>query len=238
MSNILKIATWNLRRPSPNSLKRNPVILQQLSEINADIWVLTETNAVITPGDTYFGVASTAQGELPYRSKGENLTTIWSRWAIKKQYTTFAEAIAVCSEIHTPFGDLVVYGTVLPWHADKGPEGTAKNWEEQYKSIPLHGDDWLKLNLAENFCVAGDFNTTLQGPMYYGTKKGRGLLNLELERNKLVCVTDKLKDNIDHICLSTLWSTKVTNVQNWQAFTEAGIAVSDHNGTSIELTFS
>jgi hypothetical protein len=38
----MRIATWNLERVSPR--RNRPDLLAQIDQINADIWVLTETN--------------------------------------------------------------------------------------------------------------------------------------------------------------------------------------------------
>lgn len=47
MPKSMKIATWNLDRPRRGGWKKNPIIQEQIDEINADIWILTETNRVI-----------------------------------------------------------------------------------------------------------------------------------------------------------------------------------------------
>jgi len=48
-SEIFRIATWNLERPKLNGWKKNPLIQEKINEIDADIWILTETNASIAP---------------------------------------------------------------------------------------------------------------------------------------------------------------------------------------------
>lgn len=48
----MKIATWNLERPTKNGQKI-PAVLQILQKLNADILVLIETNECINLGNEY-----------------------------------------------------------------------------------------------------------------------------------------------------------------------------------------
>ena len=48
----MKIATWNLQRPTKFGRKTNPII-ETLKSLNADILVLTETNDCIQLGTDY-----------------------------------------------------------------------------------------------------------------------------------------------------------------------------------------
>lgn len=109
MSNSLKIATWNLEKPKPNGWSKNPVILQQIEAINADIWILTETNDAKNPGKEYFKAASYSQPEWHSLS----YTTIWSRFPFKHQLQTYDPTLAVCVEIETHVGSFLVYGTII-----------------------------------------------------------------------------------------------------------------------------
>lgn len=53
----LRIATWNLERPSLRGHTRNPRLLARLRATDADLWVLTETNRAIAL-DGYAALAS------------------------------------------------------------------------------------------------------------------------------------------------------------------------------------
>lgn len=231
MSKSLRIATWNLERPRLGGWKKNPAIIEQLHNINADIWVLTETHSVINPGEAYTGVAT------DYFNTEESCSTVWSRYPIKYHLPTFNSSVAVCVEVESPVSNLVVYGTIITWANDKGSEGKSKKWEEHYKSITSFGEDWAKLRQRAPLCVAGDFNETLSGPTGYGTHKGRALLSQELQRSNLICVTAEIDYNIDHICLSPEWAERVIQVNRWQGFNSDGKPVSDHNGVSVDLIF-
>ena len=63
MPKSMRIATWNLERPRLGGWKKNPIICQQLDEIDADIWILTETNRVIKPGTCYSEIATSPISE-------------------------------------------------------------------------------------------------------------------------------------------------------------------------------
>jgi endonuclease/exonuclease/phosphatase family metal-dependent hydrolase len=240
MSNSLRIATWNLDRPRTNGWQKNPAILQKLRDINADIWVLTETNHAIALKNTHQGIPSQDYPPGSYYRPGENCTTIWSRYPVKQQIPTAEPFTAVCAEIQSPLGNLIVYGTIITWAADGVREKEAKMWQRHYESIHWHGKNWATLRNSElPFCVAGDFNECLHKPFRYGTPEGRALLEQQLQRSNLVCVTasDEIGYNIDHICLSTDWSKRVTQVKQWQGYYKEGSKpVSDHFGIYVDLS--
>ncbi len=48
----MRIATWNLMRPGLDG-DRLPALREQLREIDADMWILTETRDNICPGTNY-----------------------------------------------------------------------------------------------------------------------------------------------------------------------------------------
>jgi endonuclease/exonuclease/phosphatase family metal-dependent hydrolase len=236
MPNYLKIATWNVARPRQRGWKNNPSISSKIQEVDADIWILTETNRVISPGKGYEQVTTQP---APSHTVGENCTTLWSRYPIKRTLTTKNAQLAVCAEVELgdAIANLVVYGTIITWADDGVCSGEAKKWQRHYESIAWHSEDWATLSQGVPFCVAGDFNEALGAPFAYGTKQGRELLNAALERSNLVCVTasSEIGYNIDHICLSSDWARRVVDVNKWQAFREDGKPVSDHYGIAIEI---
>ncbi|MBD2079441.1 endonuclease/exonuclease/phosphatase family protein [Leptolyngbya sp. FACHB-17] len=147
-----RIATWNLERPRQNGWIKNQRRLDRIREIDADIWVLTETNAAIDLKPDYEYVATVPyQGHKP----GENLTTLWSRWRILRCIPTFDPTYAVCAEVESPFGLMLVYGTVITWANDKGISGTAKKWEkiDRFNSITKIGYGFRN-NIRHISCVS------------------------------------------------------------------------------------
>ncbi len=87
--------------------------------------------------------------------------------------------------------------------------------------------------------MAGDFNETLSGPIYRGTREGRELLREKLQSSSLVCVTENLPNCLDHICLSPGLAAKVISEKTraWASPVVGGKAASDHPAISIELAF-
>lgn len=236
----IRIVTWNVERPRTGSLTRNAIINAKLREVDPDIAILTETHCHIQLDTTFHSCATAISAENQWRylnnphTPGEHCCIIWSRWPIARTLPTADPDHAVCAEISTPGGPLLVYGSIITWHADKGSDGTAHNWTEHHKAIEWHGRDWARLGGGLPLCAAGDFNTTLDGT-YYGTRHGRDLLRAALSESDLVCVTERLPQTIDHICLSRPWADLVERCFRWQAYGARERPISDHYGVGVDL---
>ncbi len=250
----LRIATWNVERPGAHA-ERNIIINRQISEIGADIWILTETNDAITPGDGYEQVASTPR---PWHKPGEHSTTIWSRFPINQRITPFSgsdrfskeeqgyyvsgpdDTLAVCVEVKAPSVVLLVYGTIITWRDDPGPAGIAEPWEEYSRSIDAHRADWKHLRARfHNMCIAGDFNTGFEGKWRYGTPGGRERLRDTFSTCNLTCPTCALPHVANHICMSDTLIERATSVNAgfWAPEKLNNRPVSDHHGVYIDLPF-
>lgn len=246
----MRIATWNLDHASNSS---RPVRLQidKINKIAPDILVLTETCKEVDLRDCGYEFSLTTMKNC----HGKFYSTIWSKSPIKTEYRTFDAETAVCAEIETEIGSVIVYGTIITYHGDTGPDGKSKQWVEHYKAIEAQGNDWFRIlqECRQKFplVVAGDFNQTRDNSSRtYGTKFGRELLGKELSRSGLSCLTTEnfgmtgklsidpskgwTRNNIDHICL-TEGVFKVLNVGAWDHFSETGIFLSDHNGVYADL---
>jgi endonuclease/exonuclease/phosphatase family metal-dependent hydrolase len=250
----MRIATWNVERPTNDTAPRSQRALKKIQEVAADIWILTETHDAICPDSGYYAISTTSVREPPiYHAAGEHMTTIWSRWPIIEQWETATPHRATCAVIETPVGGVVVYGTVIPYHGARWPYGTPRNWDAHYAAIATQGADWSRLRRkypAHGFCVAGDLNQSRTGRMWYGTKWGRALLDLALKENQLVGVTQVdyvaaqglsqedrslLDQSIDHICLDGHWAGFVQQVGIWPNETADGEHLSDHSGVYADL---
>ena len=145
-------------------------------------------------------------------------------------------------------GELVIYGTVLPWNGDTGPDETpsARGWAEFRRVVPGQGQEWASLQgrypLA-TLVVAGDLNQDLGGPHYYGTKDCRALLNAQMEKTGLTCLTttDRFDQGvlehppIDHVCASPgRGRSFTTRVHGWNNIAD-GLRLSDHGGTLVNF---
>jgi endonuclease/exonuclease/phosphatase family metal-dependent hydrolase len=238
-STHFRIATWNLERPKQNGWTKNQRRLNKIHEINADVWVLTETSQAIDLWSDYEPVESCAHND------SENLSTIWSRWKVLRILPTFDSTWAVCAEIDSPFGAMIIYGTVITYANDKGVNGTAKRWEEHRRSIQQHYEDWLRIQkLYPNhlMCIAGDFNQSRDGSGWYEEKQSVNMLSVVLHDLSLVCVTEQnfqvtglSRSTIDHICLSEHLIPYKVAVGVWEGTTQGNGKMSDHNGVFIDL---
>ena len=185
----MRIATWNLERAADR--EKNSRRLDLIASVDADIWVLTETHDEIDLAP--LGHRPARSEHDPAARPGEWWVTIWSRLPITRVIAVEDSVRATAVLVDSPFGPLIVFGTVLPWGTDPGPTGDARGWTEHHRVIPLQGNEWTALRGRypdTALCVAGDFNTNLGGPHYYGTNRGRVLLRTALRDAGLACLTE------------------------------------------------
>lgn len=208
--------------------------------------MLTETHdRVALPGYT-----AAHSGPRPFSVQGGRWVSIWSRLPLLNAVDVHDPNRSVAACIASPFGELLVYGTVLPWQTDVGEpplEPRPNGWTEQYRAIPLQGEDWKRLKAAHadaHLIVAGDLNISLGGPRYYGTGQGRALLGEAMSAAGLVCatafdcVTRGMLQHpaIDHVLLPSDLSNRAKVVAAWEGRTPAGTRLSDHSGLVVEIT--
>jgi len=193
-----RIANWNLERPLKFT-KKLQLALNRLKEINPDICILTETSSLGDLGKEY-NVSNTEMYEhLP----NDQWAAIWSKWPIKKEIPTFDSKRTTCVLIQAPFGDIIIYATVIPYR-DAGVRvngkyadttKTYKSWEMHKENIVFQSEDWLKITNdypGIPLCVAGDFNQTRDKKKGgYGNDDIRMLLSNKLEICGLSCITEE-----------------------------------------------
>ncbi len=248
----MRIATWNLERTHSAKLGWT-AISDQLRAVDADLWILTETNSGLPLASAYTGWHSSLIAE--YHAAGECRTSIWTRLPVLQQILPYDRETAVCLEVETTLGPMLVYGTVIPYadagvpkpYRSNGTWSTAKKWELHYASINQHNDDLMKLQHSfpdHSIAFGGDLNQSRDGTNWYGTTKGRELLSKCLENTKLKCVTEEAyramgqlttRSTVDHICLSKKLSRYRTTVHAWDAPVLDGKPVSDHNGITVTI---
>lgn len=185
-----RIATWNL-----DQAKRKRLISEQLeviSKISADIIVLTESSPEVDLSSIgYEGVSSASYID---KNQERNCSAIWSKWPIEHKINTTDDETAVCAKIKSPFGDFLVYGTILTYHGDKGSDGNSKSWAEHDKEIERQGDDWKRIqDLFQQvpLIVAGDFNQARDKVGRYHSPNGIAGLDKQLRLSNLVSLTDE-----------------------------------------------
>lgn len=240
---MYRIATWNLDRPALRRRRSHPAQLQRIAEIDARLWVLTETDRRIRlPG---LASRATSRPMLATYGDDEAYAAIHYDAGLKpRTWDTFDPRFALCLVFdESPIGPLVVYGSIITYHGDKY-EGAA-NWQRHEQSVRHHGVDWRKL-AAEfpryTLVVAGDFNQHLDGGSYT-TKRSDLELRAALDDADLKCVTDRDfsaelggRHNLDHIAISRAALSRWTvEASVWTQRLPSGQALSDHNATSVDV---
>ena len=252
---MFKISTWNIERPRLGTRKRK-LVFNKILEEKSDIIVLTETSNAIDLSDVYPFSISTLSFE---RTPAEQWVTIWSKWEILEQIPTFDNYRTVSGILKTPFGEFIMFGTIIPYHM-AGVSGIRygnlnyKVWEYHEKDLVAQNQDWeesMKIYKLP-IIIAGDFNQTRFSSQGYGTKKVRDLLSNILKKLDMSCVTEvdfskeyltvdskkqKVRKNIDHICISNGLLAQMKNYKAgaWNHFTEDDKFMSDHNGVYFEF---
>lgn len=251
-----RIATWNLERPIKRS-ERTSLILECLNKLDSDILILTETSTLIEL-ENYNSVQTDEFDSYP----GEQWSAILTKWKIEKRIDTFDMQRTVAALIDTPFGKLLIYATIIPYHM-AGVKGGRygelgyKVWQMHEEDIVKQSADWKRIKSEYPdypLLVIGDYNQTRDGkPKGYGTDNVRNILSDELTRNNLTCVTEidfeatgqltidpkknKVRRNVDHIAVSSDWINKFDRYEigAWDHFTLDGLFLSDHNGVCLDF---
>lgn len=216
----MKIATWNLERLPKRKLD---LILNQIREVDADIWVFTETHESMHLGEEFAMVASQA---LPMALGGQNYRTgeyrvqIFSKYPIIKTLAVTDPYTSVCVDIETPFGRLRVYGTIIGTLGGKKPP--FKQQLEQQLA------DWTALGTRQPLCIAGDLNTIFTDvvyPSYWAIQT----LNQAFQELNISNTTAQLQNCVDHIILPTeFYQETPFQIQTWNT----DLKLSDHRGVA------
>jgi endonuclease/exonuclease/phosphatase family metal-dependent hydrolase len=244
----MRIATWNVERPKPTGWRVPPAQLRRMAEVDADIWVLTETHVDHAPSADHAHSVFSPPHDVR-RPNRERWTGIWSRWPLTQITDPAAHRRGtVAAIVEAPSGRLVVYGTVIAWANeplhDDGSK--ARMWDVHRTEIERQGAEWVVLRTAYPtlpMVVAGDFNQDRDGSGWYGTHGVRAQLGEWLDRSGLVCVTDMdvvtsglLKSHhlVDHICTTADVAERV-KVRCWESVDETRQRLSDHPTVAIDF---
>jgi hypothetical protein len=239
----MRIGTWNVEHAA--GAEKNAQRTSLIRANPADIWVLTETHDDLDLSATHKPVHSE---QRPTDRPGARWVSIWTTYDVLYRISVDDAERTVAAMMNTPLGLMVVYGTVLPWHSDRGKHAEGVEvpyWSEHHREISRQAAEWSELRDRHKYafmCIAGDLNTNINGPHYYGTKLGRSLLSDVLDANRLTCVTstDRLPEGalqhppIDHIFLSDKWAATAHVASAWEG-TQHGVRLSDHSGLVVEV---
>ena len=239
MGGKMRISTWNVER-----LKHHDAldkILSTIEQAQADILVLTETDERIKLKYRYgFHTPKLHDAPsdycLPDRYKDytlsdvyavtENRVSIYSNYPGINQYETYDKYTALCIELETEIGNLIVYGTII---------GVIGNRDESFKQdILRQTKDYERLSKIGNICICGDYNCSFVDN-YYFTNFGREKLNTSFAKNNIALITRNQPECIDHIALSHgLLADGNISISEYNL----DKTLSDHKGTIAEISFS
>lgn len=217
----MKIATWNIERLKKKKFLN--LILDEIKSVDADILILTEYDQLeLTDYQFKTETKELPSDEFNY-SKTERRVVIFSKYPILKIYETYDSLTSCCAELETPKGNLIVYGTIV---------GILGNRDKTFsEELEMQTEDIQKFTQVDNFCLAGDLNMSFSDN-YYFTNTGRNSFLECFQKNNLINLTEKIKENIDHIVIS----------QNFIKESEVDIfewnidkSLSDHKGIYVEF---
>ncbi len=234
----MKIATWNVERLKHR--KSLDKILSAIEEAQADILVLTETDERIKPDYRYcFHTPKLIDAPDGYHMPGryseyavnkyyattENRVSIYTNYPCVKQYETYDKYTAICVELETHRGNLLVYGTIM---------GVIGNRDESFRQDVIHQtEDFALLSKLGNLCICGDYNCSF-ADNYYFTNYGRNTLNAAFEMNGISLLTRNRSDCIDHIAVSKEFIGDCkASISEWNV----DKTLSDHKGICAEICY-
>ena len=169
----MKIATWNVERLKH---KKQLEQIQGLCDgIHADILVLTETDKRLHPNYAFCCESAPLLGDKTvHYAVTENRVSIYTNYPVVQLHQTYDSRTAVCAELKTEAGNLLVYGTII---------GTLGNRHPSFmEELRWQRDDIRRLSeLGDGICVCGDFNCSFSDN-YCFTQAGRTTL-LDLFRD-------------------------------------------------------
>ncbi len=188
----MKIATWNIERLKHRRDLAN--IIRSCEETQADILVLTETDEQVYPDFPYCYHTTKLSGIQPdYYKLTENRVSIFTRYKAARQLPTYDNYTALCVELETERGNLLVYGTIIGIYGNRNPNFVS--------DLASQIEDIRRLSALGNLCVLGDYNLSFCDNYYY-TKQGRVDVLQCFSDSKIALLTKDRPECIDHIAIS------------------------------------
>ena len=218
----MKIATWNVERLKHK--KALDEILLELAKRKADILVLTETDRQLKPEYRYcFDTPLMAVNQPGFYAPTENRVSIFTNYPCIRQHPTYDENTALCVELETERGNLLVYGTIIGVYGNRHPS-FVPDLKQQMKDI----DRFSKLG---NLCFCGDFNCSF-ADNYYFTNAGRDAILTGLQTNRLSLLTKDQPECIDHITVTRDFVRDASvQIEEWNLDRR----LSDHKGVAVSF---
>lgn len=201
----IRVATWNVGWTSGGS-RHFDQSRDRISELAADVLVLTETTDELIPSGGYVARGGRDWG---YEKKpGRRKVVLWSRWPITDVSGEIADPGGrhVCATIELPTGPIRVHAVCVPWsraHVSGGREDR-KPWEDHLSYLTalrdlLEHEAGARSTAELPVVIAGDINQREQ-PKPYGSHKVRKAWADTLTEFGLKVATDETM--IDKIAVS------------------------------------
>ena len=153
----------------------------------------------------------------------ENRVSIYTDYPVIRRYDTYDKYTALCVELETEQGNLLVYGTIM---------GNFGNREKSYMpDLEKQMEDVRRLSALGSICIAGDYNCSFSDNYYFVTD-GRNLVRNTFEECGISILTEMQLQCIDHIAVSDSFAgNAVVNVSEWNMEK----TLSDHKGILTEI---
>ena len=219
----MKIATWNVERLRHKKMLNK--ILDLIDEVSADILVLTETDKRLHTRYRFcYETSRIKSRKLDIYAPTENRVSIHTNYPCVRQHSTHDEYTALCVELETEKGNLIVYGSIIGIYGNRHQTYIP----DLFKQI----DDLRRLSrLGTAICFCGDFNCSIEDN-YYFTAAGRETILNGLEDCGLSLLTVKQPECIDHIALTIDFVEKAeVNIEEWNQAKK----LSDHKGIAVSF---
>ena len=129
----MKIATWNAERLRHKKLLGE--MLHSVDEVNADILVLTETDQRLHPKYRFcYETPRMAISQPGIYAPTENRISLYTSYPCVRQHSTYDENTAICVELETEKGNLIVYGTIIALLVEN-----LHSYVDDFLSYVIHG---------------------------------------------------------------------------------------------------
>lgn len=241
----LRVTTWNLDRSHDRAKWRIDEQQRAIEAQAADVYLLTEVDERFNVSELS-GVHFSDPGAGSYAAT-EHAAGIWTRLTMQDAFKSRDSRHVACGIFDsTAVGPIVLYSTIIPWHAARHVPGD-QNWVAHRRSLAAQIEDWTALRRLlpdHHLLIAGDFNMTLGSSIQYGDLESREKLREACSDLALKCLTDidlprvreGGRDNIDHIVISD-GLTALAPPRPWmQQSSDGQVFLSDHCGLTVDLT--
>lgn len=225
----MKIATWNVERLKHRKSLSEIITVCERSQ--ADILILTENDEAIKP--EYRNCRHTPtppplmiqsyDTPITY-APTEHRVSIYTNYKIVCQHPTFDQYTALCLELETEKGNILVYGTIM---------GIIGNRHPSYEAdLIKQTEDFRRLTAAgQSLCICGDYNCSFSDN-YYFTKSGRQRITDTFSECGIELITAAQPSCIDHIAVSKRFmGDSSVQISEWNI----DKSLSDHKGISVQF---